>query len=319
MVRLSDESKGTRGWVTLTSAIKQHKLWKEVHDYLQSHKMELKRADKIFDLVSETFEGKQFFGYITEFDAGENINTCFPYAVTFSDGDTADYASEEIKRLLNSVRETLNALKVIQYDVNYTSWRFPQRLARLYAKLTRPYSLDAFDLSDGLNSKARSFCSAVNPFYNHDLSGQSIWAVPDFNLIGKFLKQFIRQYNTKPERTSMMLVVPYWPDKPWWSFLKKFRLIDFIPHGVQVLEQDDFTQHSRPIPWHSLILYIGPEYYPDRVWKAVHHHTADSSKTEKQRLQLVHRRNLLLSGTIGTDTLAIDDVANNVLHLYGRG
>ena len=317
MVRLSDETKGRRGWVSLNAAITQHKLWDAVHDYIQSHKTELKRADKIFDLVSETFNNKRYLGYITEFDASEDPTEGFPYSVTFSDGDRGDYKFEEIQRLVESVRGTLNATKVIQYDVNYTSWRFPIRLARIYAKLTRPYSLDAFDTSDGLYSKARSFCNTLNPFYNHDLTGQSIWAVPDLNLIGKFLKHFIRQYESQPHRTSTMLIIPYWPDKMWWKHLKSFRLMDFIPQGIQVLERSDFTQQSLLTPWHSLALYIGPEYYPDRVWKAVHHHTAKSSKTEKQRLQLVHRRNLLLSGNSQIDTLALDNIANNVLSLYG--
>jgi len=222
--------------------------------------------------------------------------------------------------LLGSTLAFCNPIKRLQYHaqlVDYTFWIFPNRLAQVYAKLTRPYSIDAFEHHSGFSRKATRFYSNVNPVYGRQIVGKAVWANPDFPEIPKFLKYFLREYDKDPSKTSLMVVLPLWTDKPWWKLLHRFRVLDVIPRGSNlfsmpyVQQQGSTATAGRPTLWHTLVLYVGAEYHPERLWKVTQGARNRSSPSEYQRLRLVQKMSLVLSGDAVID-------AHSIAHLLTK-
>jgi len=310
MVRLTDQKVGKAGWCSVHRAISEFKHWYIIHDYIQNNQQKLQRPDHIFELVSKVFGKTRFQGYVTEYDPADE----FPYAVTYQDGDREDYTEAEFQAL---VTHTLAYCDAVQHDqsgnvISNSYWVFPRRLAKLYAKLTRPYTLDAFGHRLGHSSKAPRFCSNVNPVFKYDLTGMGVWGHPDSNVIGAFLKYFLKCYRRNPTKTSLMVTVPFWVTKRWWALLHQFRLIDLIPTGTELFtspllsaSESEVMTSKGPTRWHTLVLYLGAEYHPERLWKVTQSQFSKSSTTEYQRLYKIKTRNLMMTGDTVIDSDAI--------------
>ena len=108
-----------------------------------------------------------------------------------------------------------------------------------------------------------------------------------------------------------MLVVPFWISKEWWALLHRFRVIDLIPINSDLFTSPLWDNADRPLVfkgptrWHTLVLYMGPEFHSDRLWKLTQRGRNISSTAEYQRLRKVHSQNLMLSGDPKTDSDAI--------------
>ena len=307
MVQLSDLKVGTKGWCSLHRAISQFKYWDIIHDYIQNNNP--RRTDHLFQVITKTFGERRFLGYVTEYDALSE----FPYRVTFEDGDSSDCTQGELDELLTQTLAFCNPLSQMQFEgtkVDHSYWVFPRRLARLYAKMTRPYELDAFEHHTGQTSKAPRFCSKVNSVFKYDLTGLGLWANLDFDQAYAFLKYFLKCYRRNPSRTSLMVVLPFWPTKRWWALLKFFRLIDLIQRGTEVFKSPVWSPEGidsnvlvskGPTRWHTMVLYLGAEYHPERLWKITQGRDK-SSNAEYQRLQKVKNFNCTLTGDAAIDS-----------------
>jgi len=318
VVRLSNKLVGKGGWCTVKLAIQKFRYWYTIHDYIQNHQQDCDREDKIFTLVTKTFKGTRFLGYIIEAAPTEE----FPFVVIYQDGDVENYTTTELDELLTDTIAFCNPIRRINFNnitIDYTYWVFPRRLAQIYARLTRPYQVDAFEHHLGRSSKAPRFFSRANTVFRHRLNGLSVWANPPFDSIGEFLKYFLKHYEEDTTKTSLMLVVPLWLTKPWWPLLRRFRVMDVLPIGSHLFtsplwEQEEILVHKGPTQWITLVLYIGAEFHSDRLWRS----TKDSSSTEYSRLQCVQKRNLLLSGDVNIDGPAIYYIIDQIHKIVDR-
>jgi hypothetical protein len=121
---------------------------------------------------------------------------------------------------------------------------------------------------------------------------------------------------------SLMLVVPFWKEKNWWQLLRRFRVIDILPTGSHLFIAprwecgDETFMFKGPTQWPTLVLYLGPEYHPERLWRATMRFR--SSIAEYQRLTTVQRRNMVLSGDREVDGSAILNLLNRIAPILGR-
>jgi hypothetical protein len=318
VAQLSELSVGSRGWCSVANAIKKYGYWHIIHDYMQNHPVQ--RDDHLLSFVCKVFDdGKRYCGYIVEYAPNDE----FPYTIIYEDRGIETYSMTEISELLGGTIAFCNPIKRVQFhnkSVDYTFWVFPNRLAQIYARLTRPYDIDAFEHHSGFSRKALRFYSNVNPVYSQIVSNRAVWANPDFPQIAKFLKFFLKAYENDASKTSLTIVVPLWTDKPWWAYLHRLRVLDIIPKGSDLFSvpthsrdgDSNVTIHKGPTLWHTLVLYLGAEYHPDRLWKVTQGARSYSSLSEYQRLRLVKNASLVLSGDALLDTHSLAHLLSKI-------
>ena len=279
-------------WHDLTDELKA-KRWRQAHSFVQQQQGMLPTSGygHLWKLVAKHFRKKKYLGYVTEHDPSDPI---FPIRVVYSDGDEEDLADQEIEVL------TLNTLASSgHFTTNY--WIFPPYMARLYSTLTRPYELDAMEHEAGISSVAPYFCSENNSVFIHQLDGLSVWCNPDFKLIEKMVKFFLKTY-ARNTLTAMTMVVPVWLTSPFWKLLSGFRLLDFIPKGTHLFRRPDrFGIREAgdpcdwgPTRWDVVVLYYGAEFQPHRLFKALGKSFLTSE--EKARVTKVVKLNYTLTG-----------------------
>jgi hypothetical protein len=224
----------------------------------------------------KTFGKVKYCGYVTEYDTLKTNNN-LQYQICYSDGDREDVTEAEFQALKANKDAVCNKLQHTTwegYTIDTSHWVFPLRLARLYARLSSPYDLDAMESPTGESRKAQYFCSRINSVYNYELSGMAVWCNPDFAQIKEFLRHFLRDYDKAQDKTELTLVVPFWPDKPFWPLLRRFRLIDAFPPGALLFEAPgrDFASNNAslrgPTRWPTLVLYLGSKFSGQRLFKA---------------------------------------------------
>eukprot|EP00961_Rhodomonas_salina_P193685 2614984-Rhodomonas_salina.1 len=69
------------------------------------------------------------------------------------------------------------------------SWSLIQDTWGAIVKRYGPFDLDAFSDVNGVNSRARAFCSVINPPFDRQFDGLRVWAFPPPSLAAQFLRE----------------------------------------------------------------------------------------------------------------------------------
>ena len=290
-------------WITLEEAIVKRNLWRKVHNYIRSY-IGLTSFAPLFTLVQKQFGKRKFSGYVVSVD--QNRKEKRKYLVVYDDRDKEDITIEELEE------NKLNVLATSGYDTSY--WVFPQYLAKVYARVTKPYTLDAMEHVSGRTSKAGQFCSRTNSVFNHDLAGLVVWANPDFDVLSGFITHFLECYNRAPSFTSLMLVVPVWLDKAFWKLLRSFRVMDVFPKGTSLFVSPDRNSDYEeliskgPTRWTTLVLYLGCHHQSHRLWRA----SQGLTTVDSRRLAMVSGREYCLAGDALVDGPVIEDLVEKI-------
>jgi hypothetical protein len=310
-------------WFTLQVAIQKMKLWKEVHDYIQNSAHIAGQFYPLFQLMARSFTNTKYFAYVAMFD--QNPKETRKYFLVHSDGDCEDITEEDFRKSLAQTEAVCNQIKTVYVNgesIDYSTWAFPSRLARLYARLTTAYDIDAMDHPSGRTSKAPWFCSKINSVFSHNLTGLTVWCNPDLDLIKDFVKHFLRCYERDVEHTSLMLVVPYWVDKPFWTLLRRFRVIDIFPAGSYLFtppSTDVYFSNTSGLRsstrWTTLVLYLGSKFRKHDLYKTLAR--AGVLVQERHRFEITIGREYCLSGENAVDKPVIDDMVAKIAQRCG--
>ena len=296
-------------WYGLDKAIKKFS-WKKVHHFIQNF-IGINSFTPLFTLVQKTFVKRKFCGYVMAYDQGRTVSQ--KYLIVYSDGDKEDITLSQLEEFSANVETVCNAVTTgseKEYDNSY--WVFPRYLADVYAKVTRPYDLDAMEHSSGQTSMARRFYSKVDSVFQHDLTGLAVWANPDFDRMKDFLKHFLNCYDGNPEATSLVLVAPVWLNKSYWKLLHRFRLLDVLPKGMDLFVSPDRTSgelmSKGPTRWTTVVLYLGSRHQCQRLW----HATRRVATKDANRLALVGKRAYCLAGDASIDGPVIEALVQEI-------
>ena len=138
-------------------------------------------------------------------------------------------------------------------------------LASLYAPKGN-WDLDLF--TDGLgpvkgNSQAARFYSVKDSAWQHTWSGMAIWGCPVFtpDSISATLSKALKDFNTDPDNTVIMLLVPRVTSATWWHLTKYFEPVQVFDKGTKL-----FTRPARSDKERQSMEPAGDEGGPDRVF-----------------------------------------------------
>ena len=110
-------------------------------------------------------------------------------------------------------------------------------------KSGRNFTLDGASDPLGTNSYLRRFCSRVDSYFDRNLTGESLFANPDYRLVSEYLQHFLRYWREAPETTSAVFILPVWESQPWWKYLKGAELLFWIErHSVLFTSPEWFAQ-----------------------------------------------------------------------------
>lgn len=121
------------------------------------------------------------------------------------------------------------------------------------------FTLDGAADPAGTNARVPRFCSELEPFQRRDIRGEHVWCNPDFLCVDGVLRHFLAAYGASGGVMSGTFVLPVWPGRSWWRFLKGARLVRAYPKGVRLFTSPD---------WQGLMLEGGGYRFGGaRVWR----------------------------------------------------
>ena len=83
-----------------------------------------------------------------------------------------------------------------------------------------PVAITACADAFGRNSHTPRFWSSADSCMDHLWYGMLVWVNPPFSVIAPILRHFIRCKMARPLGTSMLLLVPVWPEKDWYKCIQ---------------------------------------------------------------------------------------------------
>ena len=149
-----------------------------------------------------------------------------PPASSLSDDD---YHS--VTEPLHYVMESYNAV----WDSS--DMKFDSGLQASYDLRYGPFDVDACSDDHGHNAFATTYWSPSNSLTLHDWSGVKTWCHPPFAYIGSALNKASAGFKQDPDHTSALLVLPDWPDAPWWPHLTEsglYHCVGYYPRGAPI-------------------------------------------------------------------------------------
>ena len=115
--------------------------------------------------------------------------------------------------------------------------KFDPGLQASYDLRYGPFEVDACSDDHGHNAFARTYWSPSNSLTLHDWSGVKTWCHPPFAYIGSALNQASAGFKQDPDHTSALIVLPDWPDAPWWPHLTEsglYHCVGYYPRGAPI-------------------------------------------------------------------------------------
>ena len=160
-----------------------------------------------------------------------------------SSADDSDAVTEEPDDLLfDEALHSENApgawtLSAVRADRDSTDWMFDPDLYASYDLMYGPFDVDACADTQGHNSQCSRYWSPADCYSRHSWAGLKVWCDPPFQEIGIILDHAIASYYDDMDKTSVMLVVPDWPDAKWWPNMVESDLwhcVGYYPAGTQL-------------------------------------------------------------------------------------
>jgi hypothetical protein len=131
------------------------------------------------------------------------------------------------------------------WDFDDADWMVVREIfAAAEDKSGRTVTLDGASDPLGTNAHVRRFCSKVDSYFDRDLSGEAIFANPDYRLILEYLSHFLKYWRLNPESTSAIFVLPVWESQAWWKLLKGSHLLFWVPRRTSLFTSPQWYERE---------------------------------------------------------------------------
>jgi len=157
-----------------------------------------------------------------------------------------DVAAMHIPGEENGLADRLSRFR---WEHDRGDWRVADVVfAEASKRVGRDFTLDGSADPVGSNAHCARFKSAVDSFFDADLSGEDLWSNPDFDIILDYLRHFKRAYERSPHDTSGTFLVPVWPWADWWWELRGAKVLMYFEQGQRLFTSPDWRRngHGRP-------------------------------------------------------------------------
>jgi len=173
-----------------------------------------------------------------------------------------DLKARHIAGKLNTLADGLSRH---QWPFTTADWMIhPSAFSRAQSLSSSPFTLDGAADPLGSNSHLQRYCSVVDSFFHRALTGENIFANPDFTLIADYIGYFKDQQQLSPFDTSMTLVLPVWLTAPWWRQLKGAHVLCLYAQNTPLFTSPEWrTQQAGQQP--ASRAFRGPTRWPTLI------------------------------------------------------
>jgi hypothetical protein len=127
-------------------------------------------------------------------------------------------------------------------------------------KLWGPFDIDACCDTNGLNAQLPQYWSPLQDCLQQSWTHKKVYCNPPFSRIDDIVSHCLACFEASPHTTSAVLVLPCWPDAPWFSKVsQQFHVVKEYPKGSEIAidigcspEEPDLCECA--IPWPIIVV-----------------------------------------------------------------
>jgi hypothetical protein len=127
-------------------------------------------------------------------------------------------------------------------------------------KLWGPFDIDACCDTNGLNAKLPQYWSPLQDCLQQIWTHKKVYCNPPYSRIDEIVSHCLVCHEASPHTTSAVLVLPCWPDAPWFSKVsQQFHVVKEYPKGSEIAidigcspEEPDLCECA--IPWPIIVV-----------------------------------------------------------------
>jgi hypothetical protein len=150
-------------------------------------------------------------------------------------------AARHIPGIANGLADRISRWKPSRDE---SDWQLKPELVDKYAKMTRPFDVDACADPLGKNAHCERYWSSVDDCLDQDWSHLHTWCNPAFDRISEILDHFKACFLRSPYDTSAVFCLPVWFTQKYWRKLAGFKLLELHPGGSNIYTSPNYWEQS---------------------------------------------------------------------------
>ena len=163
---------------------------------------------------------------------------------------------------------------------DFDDWKIDPALFSTWDAQFGPFHVDGCADAFGANSQLDSYWT---DFEAHGCAGLNVYANLPFSNLETLLLHFLKAKRRCPLGTAGLLVLPFWPDKAFWTHIvlalpDVFKIIQRFEKGSRIFTSPHAAHGARkncgPTRWPVVVVRVSPQVPLSADWERVFQHFA---------------------------------------------